>query len=510
MGFAVSFTGMEDAIKNGLDGFNFAEIIGGGLFGAGGAALLGSKIATWITTSFGSSSVATALSTAASNLGLGTAGAAGAAIGAAVSGIILGIPTYFVGIYDACKNGIDWLSGLLIGAGATATGAGIGALIGSAVGPLGTGIGALIGLAVGLITDFGIWLWQKFDKVEEWFKGLPARGKILVGILGTVLSGGILPLVTGVITFIKKWEDVKAFLSRIANWFYDNVVTPIVNFFAPIFEAIWSIVTLIFTKATEIVVGVGKAIWSIVTKIKEIFLKIVEIFVALGKAFYTYVISPVLELIGSLAQKFYDKVISPIVGFFKNAGSWVYQHIISPIVEKIVWLKDEAVKLFKSIGTTVVTFVSNVFKSVINGILSAIESTINGFIRMLNAAISVINAIPGVNISHVSLLSIPRLEEGGFPEQGQLFIAREAGAEMVGSIGRRTAVANNDQIVAGIANGVAEANGEQNALLREQNSLLRAILEKDSGVYLDGKNLTNSVEKYQRERGRVLITGGVV
>jgi hypothetical protein len=198
------------------------------------------------------------------------------------------------------------------------------------------------------------------------------------------------------------------------------------------------------------------------------------------------------------------------VGFFKNVGTWVYQKIISPVVEKIVWLKDEAIKLFKSIGTTVVTFISNVFKSVINGVLSAIEGAINGFIRMLNAAISIINAIPGVNISNVSLLSIPRLAEGGFPEQGQMFIAREAGAEMVGTIGRRTAVANNDQIVSGIAGGVAEANEEQNTLLREQNSLLRAILEKDSGVYLDGKNLTNSVEKYQRERGRVLIAGGVV
>jgi hypothetical protein len=106
--------------------------------------------------------------------------------------------------------------------------------------------------------------------------------------------------------------------------------------------------------------------------------------------------------------------------------------------------------------------------------------------------------------------SLPLFANGGFPTTGQMFIAREAGAEMVGSIGHRTAVANNDQIVNGIANGVAEANDEQNALLREQNSLLRAILEKDSGVYLDGRTLTNSVEKYQRERGRTLIVGGVV
>ena len=97
---------------------------------------------------------------------------------------------------------------------------------------------------------------------------------------------------------------------------------------------------------------------------------------------------------------------------------------------------------------------------------------------------------------------------GGFPETGELFIAREAGAEMVGSIGRKTAVANNDQIVESISYGVASANEESNSLLREQNSLLRAMLAKESGVYLDGKKITNSVEKHQRERGRVLVTGG--
>lgn len=47
--------------------------------------------------------------------------------------------------------------------------------------------------------------------------------------------------------------------------------------------------------------------------------------------------------------------------------------------------------------------------------------------------------------------------DGGFPKQGELFIAREAGAEMVGSINNKTAVANNDQIVDGISAGVAKA-----------------------------------------------------
>lgn len=97
---------------------------------------------------------------------------------------------------------------------------------------------------------------------------------------------------------------------------------------------------------------------------------------------------------------------------------------------------------------------------------------------------------------------------GGFPQVGEAFIAREAGPELVGTIGRRTAVANNDQIVEGIANGVSVANRESDSLLREQNTLLRAMLEKESGVYLDGKKITKNVEKHQRDRGRVLVTGG--
>ena len=57
---------------------------------------------------------------------------------------------------------------------------------------------------------------------------------------------------------------------------------------------------------------------------------------------------------------------------------------------------------------------------------------------------------------------IPQYATGGFPQQGQLFIARERSAELVGSIGNRTAVANNEQIVDGIKQGVKEAMLESN------------------------------------------------
>lgn len=164
-----------------------------------------------------------------------------------------------------------------------------------------------------------------------------------------------------------------------------------------------------------------------------------------------------------------------------------------------------------------------IVKEAINKIISGIESMTNGVIKGINGMIRALNNlsfdvpdwVPGIGgetfglrLKTISEIKIPRFANGGFPEQGQMFIAREAGAEMVGSIGRKTAVANNDQIVAGIANGVASANSESNALLREQNELLRAMLAKESGVYLDGKKVTQMVERRQRERGRVLVTGG--
>jgi hypothetical protein len=159
--------------------------------------------------------------------------------------------------------------------------------------------------------------------------------------------------------------------------------------------------------------------------------------------------------------------------------------------------------------------ITNFVKKMVNGIVKVINWAIDGINEMFHIefdglVIGGVEIIPSFDKRLINIPKIPLLAEGGFPEQGQMFIAREAGAEMVGNIGRRTAVVNNEQIVASISGGVAEANEEQNVLLREQNSLLRAILEKDTGTYLDGKSLTNSVEKYQRERGRVLITGGVV
>ena len=77
---------------------------------------------------------------------------------------------------------------------------------------------------------------------------------------------------------------------------------------------------------------------------------------------------------------------------------------------------------------------------------------------------------------------IPQYADGGFPNHGSMFIAGEAGAEVVGHVNGRTEVLNQSQMASTMYSAVINANSEQNMLLRQQNQLLMQILEKDNGI----------------------------
>lgn len=126
------------------------------------------------------------------------------------------------------------------------------------------------------------------------------------------------------------------------------------------------------------------------------------------------------------------------------------------------------------------------------------------FSGMVAGSTSRSHSIGGVNI--------PQFADGGIPTAGQLFIAREAGAELVGNVGGRTAVMNNDQIVESVSQGVADANAEQNVLLREQNALLRQILAKDSSSgsgYPSASDIVNGISRKNRRAGKTVVPVGV-
>lgn len=195
------------------------------------------------------------------------------------------------------------------------------------------------------------------------------------------------------------------------------------------------------------------------------------------------------------------------------------------------WFKEEneinsPSKLFEGGGENIMQGLLNGmqgwdtdFKEVFKGIVNAGITLFNQFIDWVNSKmrfswpelkIGGIKILDAGSIQLFTIPHIPMLATGGFVDEGQMFIARENGPELVGSIGNRTAVANNEQIVSGIASGVASANSEQNALLREQNELLRAILAKEGGVVLDGKQLKKSVDRASRSSGVTIMPGGVM
>ena len=384
---------VHNAIENGLDGLNFAEIIGNGLLTAGGAAILGVKLATWITTAFAGSSVASALTTAAINLLGQTTGpitasavaAAGGILAAAVAGVLLGIPAYLVGIKDACTDGIDWLSGLLIPAGSTAAMAGVGAIVGACGGPLTAGIGALIGLAIGLVTDGVILVTQKGGEIVKWFDGVRAK--------------------------FDGWAG--------------NLRSKISSFFSGIVSA---------TKG------------------------------------FSPMIAGVFENLGNDVLLVFDLVRNGINRFLTNV-----RNIIDVLHKLFTGDFAGALASVKKLFSDSFTSMQNSAIMVLNRLIAGFESFVNYFVRGINRLISGINKISfkvpdwvpsiggksvGFNISQVSevkLGRIPTYEQGGFPRVGEVFVSREAGPEMVGTIGRRTAVANNDQIVDSVSQGVYRA-----------------------------------------------------
>jgi len=109
-------------------------------------------------------------------------------------------------------------------------------------------------------------------------------------------------------------------------------------------------------------------------------------------------------------------------------------------------------------------------KAVENAAKEAARDYENGVVRIINGQIRVVE----------------RYAQGGFPSTGQTFLAREAGPELVGTIGNRNAVVNNDQIVESVSRGVY---GAFMSALSSQNSGASA----HATLYLDGKKISSAV-----------------
>lgn len=122
----------------------------------------------------------------------------------------------------------------------------------------------------------------------------------------------------------------------------------------------------------------------------------------------------------------------------------------------------------------------NVARNVSNALSGAYSSATNA---VYSAANKVASKVKGF---------ISKFAEGGFPDQGQLFIAREAGPELVGTIGGRSAVAPNDDILEGIRQGVYDA---------VTAAMSGGYGSQDIRVFLDGREIRASQRRLDRAMG---------
>ncbi len=323
---------------------------------------------------------------------------------------------------------------------------------------------------VAAMQDVWNWIVEIWGKVAEWF---------MTNVVDPVVQ-----------FFSDMWEGIKSVFSTIAEWFMTNIVNPIVSFFTMIYEAVMSIVNAIVGFVMNTILPIVMWFWNyIINPIIQIVMKIWEIIFTLVQVGIQFVMSIILTIVEWINVN----IIQPIVNFFVNLwnkiveiwnsivssvmsivipiANWVNENVIQPLVNFFtgLWNKiteifgkvaswfsekfqaaydgvtnifsnissffsgiwEDIKSIFTNIGQSIADGVSGAFKSTVNAVIGFAEDTINGFIKGVNAAIDLINAIPGVSISKLDLLSIPRLATGGVVEGSTVANIGEAGAEAV-------------------------------------------------------------------------------
>ena len=94
-------------------------------------------------------------------------------------------------------------------------------------------------------------------------------------------------------------------------------------------------------------------------------------------------------------------------------------------------------------------------KNALNNLWSSVTGFFGG--KTVNVSTKATKKADGGVFSGGSWKPIKKYAVGGLPNMGQMFVAREAGPELVGTLGGHTAVMNNDQIVSSVSDGVYRA-----------------------------------------------------
>lgn len=379
-------------------------------------------------------------------------------------GTILSIVDGIMGvgsIFESITQGKDIAMGDIASVATSAIG------LGAIFGPT----GMLVGAIIGGVAAIGAVIYNKREEIKGFFTGV-----------GEWFSTNVI-------------EPVKAKFGEIADWFKTNVVNPVgekINGIAAFFTGLWETASGIFAAIANIILAA-----FILAKqyVSEKFVKPVK--TAMGKLW-----EKIKSIFGKAASWVNTKVIQPVVAKVKAMKAKVTaiaSSIKSAFSKAFSFIKSAAVTAFSGVASAIGNAFNKV-KSVVQGIVNGIIDGVNIFIGGLQKVSDVASKVTDKDIHINTLQHVSFAADGGVFGNGQMFVAREAGPEMVGQYGSKSAVVNNDQIVEAVSRGVAQA---VSAVMSGQQG--GGDTEVNVRLYLDGREVIKSINRAQRRAGKVLL-----
>lgn len=264
-------------------------------------------------------------------------------------------------------------------------------------------------------------------------------------------------------------ELLQSILDKIIDW-SSNMEDAGTNLILGLLQGIWNMMKGIWNWVTD---NIFKPFWD-----------------AMCGVFGIHSPSTVMEEIGvNIVQGLLNGIQS---GFqwIQNAVDTIlgiFSSIIQPMREIWDGVGNGLSSAFQDFGTVAHGWLQNVIDG-LNHVISKVGDALRGLNQVANKRAAQNEADGSVYL--------PGFASGGFPDEGQLFMAREGGIpEMVGTIGNRTAVATNADIVTAVSNGVYSA--VVNAMGSSGGSGSTPVK-----IYLDGREIASTTTKYQRQFAR--------
>lgn len=271
------------------------------------------------------------------------------------------------------------------------------------------------------------------------------------------------------------WAKIKEVWNTVASWFMEKVITPLVNFFSNLWTSIKNIFSSVQTWFSNLFTGASNAIKSAFSTITSFF---ANVWNGIKNVFST--VTSWFTSIFTGAWNGIKSAFSGVSSFFSGIWSTIKN-------------------MFTNIGTTIGNAIGEAFKNVVNSIIGFAENTINKFIRAINSAIGVINKIPGVNISKLSELKIPKLAKGGIIDSPTLAMVGERGKEAVMPLENNTGWIT--ELAYKIADILKGSNSDSGGSAKD--AAIEIILKLGDTTF--ARAVIDSINKLQRQAGRTLI-----